>query len=200
MHAYKYKKPLVASDVRHGGGTIPYAHWRRYHAFFKRQIPTVTRDWLLDTGSLTQRLIRVCGRRPFRVKLLGESYRYVSLDEAYALGVPNGTRVVMREVQLLCNEIPWVYARSLIPVTSLQGRLRRLKQQGSRSLGSTLFAERTLRRGPLEICRAGSTEIPGGAGGMANKSVAVWGRRSVFYVQDLPLLVSEYFLPALLSD
>lgn len=149
---------------------------------------------------MTQRLIQACGCRPFRVKLLGENFRYVSLDEAYALGVRSGTRVVVREVQLLCNEIPWIYARSLIPVTSLQGRLGRLKQQGNRSLGATLFADRTMRRGPLEIRCANAGELPGQTAATVNKNAPVWGRRSVFRLQGRPLLVSEYFLPALLAD
>jgi chorismate--pyruvate lyase len=150
---------------------------------------------LLEPNSLTRRLVRACGCRPFRVKLLSARYRYAALDEARALGVPNGVRVLVREVQLLCDETPWVYARSLIPVTSLQGPLQRLKRQGSRSLGATLFADRTLRRGPLEIRCVDATEVPLERDG--DKRVNVWGRRSVFHVQNQPLLVSEYFLPAL---
>lgn len=176
-------------------GSPAKTRWRRYHAFYGRRIPASRLDWLLEAGSLTRRLIHTCGCRPFRVKLLGEHYCYAALDEAHALGVPEGARVLVREVQLLCDGIPWVYARSLIPVTSLEGSLRRLKRQGTRSLGATLFADRTLRRGPLEFCCVDAFAIPAGID--SKKGGNIWGRRSVFHVQNRPLLVSEYFLPAL---
>lgn len=179
-------------------GPANCARWRRYHSFYGRHIVADCLDWLLEQGSLTQRLKQACGCRPFRVKLLGESYRYATLDEAHVLGIPNGVRVLVREVQLLCEEIPWVFARSLIPVTSLKGSLQRLKRQGSRSLGATLFADQSLRRGPLEIHCINATEIPVEMD--PRRSVSVWGRRSVFYVQNRPLLVSEYFLPALFKN
>lgn len=192
------KSPSVPVELPGNGGfKTSNTRWRRYRVFHKRRIPACNLDWLLEPGSLTQRLIQTCGCRPFRVKVLGENYRYAALDEALALGVPNGTRVVVREVQLLCNETPWVYARSLIPVTSLEGRLRRLKRQGSRSLGATLFADPGLQRGPLEICRVDAGEVPADA---ESKNAEIWGRRSIFYVQDRPLLVSEYFLPALFEN
>lgn len=172
-----------------------FGRWRRYQPFSRRNIPGACLNWLLESGSLTRRLVRACGCRPFRVRLLAERYAYATLDEARALGVPNGTKVLVREVQLLCDETPWVYARSLIPVTSLKGPLQRLKRQGSRSLGATLFADRTLRRGPLEVRCVDVTEVPVDMND--DKRMNVWGRRSIFHVQNHPLLVSEYFLPAL---
>ena len=41
-------------------------------------------------------------------------------------------------------------------------------------------------------------QLPAGLGLEADDTV--WGRRSVFRVGGRPLLVSEYFLPALLAD
>ncbi|HEX7028542.1 MAG TPA: chorismate lyase [Gammaproteobacteria bacterium] len=199
MHAYKQSS---VTSVPNNSATIFTfnSRWRRYHDFYRHRIPIDALDWLLEPGSLTQRLIQTCNSRSFWVKLLNENYRQVSLDEAYILGVRDGVRVKVREVLLQCDETPWVYARSLIPVTSLKGRLRRLKQQGNRSLGATLFADRTLRRGPLEIRCVHAAGLPVEASAGTDKTDPVWGRRSIFYLQGMPLLVSEYFLPALFKS
>lgn len=198
MPAYQHL-PVIAARLTDSHGThVPagFGQWRRYQPAYRRDIPADCLNWLLEPGSLTRRLVQACGHHPFRVKLRAERYQYVTLDESRALGVSNGIKVLVREVQLLCDESPWVYARSLIPVTSLKGPLQRLKRQGSRSLGATLFADRTLRRGPLEIRCVDAAEVPVEMDG-GGKRVNVWGRRSVFHVQNQPLLVSEYFLPAL---
>lgn len=196
MHAYK--QPSATPDPDDSAAIFTFdRRWRRYHVFHSRRIPVDALPWLLEPGSLTQRLIETCDCGSFQVRLLGESYRHVTLDEAHILRVRDGIRVKVREVLLQCDETPWVYARSLIPVTSFQGQLRRLKQQGNRSLGATLFADPTLRRGPLEIRCVNAAGLPVQASAGTDKTGPVWGRRSIFYLQGMPLLVSEYFLPAL---
>ena len=89
-----------------------------------------------------------------------------------------------RQVILLGRGRPWVSAHSLIPASSLQGPLRRLCKLQERPLGEFLFRHPSLQRRQLEIART-----PDG-----------WGRRSVFYLFGKPLLVAEFFLPALLRD
>ena len=160
-------------------------NWTKYKNFFAERIPAQARNWLLEPGSLTHRIKRLCGNRRFEVKVLGQSYRCATLSEAKVLRVPAGIRVLVREVQLCCNDESWLYACTLVPVTTFIGRLQRLKRHGNRSLGAALFADRTMRRGPLYITKKQSG------------NQIMWGRRSVFYLQNRPLLVAEYFLPEL---
>jgi chorismate--pyruvate lyase len=167
-------------------------NWREYRPHYKTRIPAETLSWLLEAGSLTQRIKLACGCGAFRVNVLNEAWQYAGMDEYTLLGVRENARVLVREVQLLCDETPWLYARSLIPATTYTGRLRRLKHHGSRSLGAALFADRTMRRDPLQIIAVQPDVIPGN---IQNTNRLVWGRRSVFYLQDQPLLVAEYFLP-----
>jgi chorismate lyase len=37
-------------------------------------------------------------------------------------------RALIREVHLLCDDRPWVFARTIIPISTLRGRERRLAQ------------------------------------------------------------------------
>jgi chorismate--pyruvate lyase len=102
-------------------------------------------------------------------------------------------------VQLLCDERPWVFARSLIPARTLRGRGRRLTQLGTRPLGQVLFTDPGVRRGPVEIARiaVGQRLHQQAFAGLAEPPDAIWGRRSVFWIEERPLLVCEIFLPGL---
>lgn len=88
-----------------------------------------------------------------------------------------------RKVVLLGRGQPWVTAHTLVPASSLRGSLRRLRYLDEQPLGQFLFRQPSLRRGQLELA-------PTGEG---------WGRRSLFYVEGKPLLVAEFFLPALIG-
>ena len=122
-----------------------------------RDLPPEIADWLLDSGSLTQRLCRASAGR-FHVCVLHEGWTRPDRDEARILGLRLAARAWTREVQLLGDEQPWVFARTLIPARTLRGRGRRLTQLGTRPLGQALFADPGVRRGPLEITRIAAGE------------------------------------------
>ena len=119
-----------------------------------------------------------------------------SRDEARVLTLRLDAWAWSREVQLLCGDRPWVFARTLIPAATLNGRGRRLTHLGTRPLGEVLFADPGIHRGPVEIARivAGQTLHQRAFTGFIEPPDAIWGRRSVFWIDGLPLLVCEIFL------
>lgn len=150
------------------------------------------RPWLLDKGSLTAKLI-LLSQGEFRVKVLRQIHARASRSEALALGVATYQLCLVREVILLGRNQPWVFARSVLPLTSLVGKLRHLRKQGSRPLGAFLFSQPKLTRSPISLGRIYRYHHYVPATLMSDGPV--WGRRSIFYVQGKPLLVSEVFLP-----
>jgi chorismate--pyruvate lyase len=80
-------------------------------------------------------------------------------------------------------------------MTTLQGAQRRYANLGNRPLGAMLFADRTMRRDEVMVSRLTVGDVLYEVTGV-NKG-DVWGRRSIFRVGGRPLLVSEYYLPAL---
>ena len=86
-------------------------------------------------------------------------------------------------------------ARTMIPRTSLEGRLRRLTQLGDRPLGAALFADPSTRRKRLEVAW-----IPPAHPLFPDLQHPAWGRRSLFQVANKPILVYEVFLPQLLKS
>lgn len=160
----------------------------RWHALKRpatTAAPRIWRQWLLNRGSLTQHLIQASDGQ-FKVKLIRQQWGFPSRTEALALKIPTRQRVLIREVQLLGHEQPWVSARTIIPASTLTGKQRKLHSLGSRSLGSILFRDPSMKRSPLEISQLK----------LSNGDTA-WARRSLFYLANKPLLVAEVFLPAL---
>ncbi len=150
-------------------------------------------SWLLDKSSLTTKLVKL-SKGNFKVKVLRQIRTRASRSEAQALGISRHSIVLVREVLLMGNHQPWVFARSLLPLSSLNGSLRHLRKQGTRPLGAFLFSQPHLQRGAIALAQISQHHayVPP----TLLDNVAVWGRRSVFYIDSKPLLVSEVFLPS----
>jgi len=175
--------------------------WRPRRHLPRGIVPSNLSSWLFDTTSLTQRLRQVCHGR-FQVRVVSEAHARPLHDERVALNMRDNEGAVVRMVYLLCDGKPWVFARTVIPLRTLSGPQRRLTHLGSKPLGELLFADKTMRRGEVEVARlaAGSPVFSMAAQALKQKPGEIWGRRSVFYLQGKPLLVSEMFLPDLLEN
>lgn len=166
--------------------------WQDYRHFNTVQLPHETRAWLLDQGSLTQRLIKT-SRGQFKVQVLSQRWQRPRLSERALLDMPVREVAIIREVLLLCHNEPWVFARSVMPAKSLVGRLRRLRNFDDSSLGAMLFRDTSMRRQPFQLARidGDSQAIPLAV----QQNAELWGRRSRFELGGKPLMVSEIFLP-----
>lgn len=169
--------------------------WRKGKQLPRTEPAPVLRDWLLHTGSLTRRVQQSCNGC-FRVRVEMQGWGRPRLDEYRALRLRLGRIALIREVHLLCDDRPWIFARTIIPVTTLRGRERRLAHLGNRPLGAVLFADPHMQRGPVQVARIppGSALFAAAVRGLKQRPPEIWGRRSVFRLGGKPLLVSEFFL------
>jgi len=153
------------------------------------------RDWLLDPSSLTARL--KSHSQHFRVEVLGQKIEACSAAEANT-DIITGEQVLVREVLLYCDEIAQVFARSLLPLSSLTGAQQQLAHLGTQSLGQVLFNHPDLQRKKIEIA---AFEQDSSVANLATylalqtSGETLWGRRSVFVLDKKPLMVAEVFLP-----
>jgi len=149
---------------------------------------------------LTRRVTATC-RGHFRVRVLSQRWGHGLNSERELLGMPPRAACLVREVELLCDEVPQVFARTLMPAVSLTGAARRLALLRDRPLGAVLFAAPHPRRERVQIARF----LPRhrlydvATGHLRRKPVDVWGRRTLFRYAGKPILVNELFLPALLE-
>jgi len=144
------------------------------------------RHWLLDSGSLTQNLKDLAPNR-FSLQLIRRAFLSPAISECNALGIAPRSQAYIREVALCIDDQPQIFARSIIPRSTLTGNERQLLTLNRKPLGEFLFSHKNMQRGAIEIKRA---QLNG---------ETVWARRSVFYVNQKPLLVCEFFLPSLLQ-
>lgn len=131
------------------------------------------------------------------MQVLSQMQAMPRLDEAQALAMQPREMAVIRQVLLMCGRQPWVFARTVIPVSSLRGKLQQLTCLGTRPLGEVLFADPGMRRGMVELAEIlpGQAVFAAATTHTRHQPVSIWGRRSVFWLSDKPLLVSEVFLP-----
>ncbi len=176
-------------------------HWQFPCQQVLAPIALPLKDWLLDQGSLTARL--KSHSATFRVELLGQEQQVCSLDEANEF-IKAGEAVLVREVLLYCDDVPQVFARSLIPISSLTGEEQALANLGTQPLGQVLFNNPSLKRQQIELSAFDESSRVAQFAKLLTKqqasddqhqAVELWGRRSVFIVENKPLMVAEVFLP-----
>lgn len=156
----------------------------------RRSVPLPPRSWLYESGSLTLRLQRATGTG-FAVVLVGQDWGQPFIGESRLLGMTAGTTCLVREVALMCGDVPLVLARSIIPATTLRGAEAGLARLGTRPLGEVLFACPRLQRTHMQLARLKPGEFR-----QMPPEKAIWGRRSLYRIAAGDLLVCEFFLPA----
>lgn len=177
-------------------------HWLEAHRYRLANIPAGFQAWLQDQGSLTRRVLQTCGEREFRVRLQYQGWGRPLYSEGKVLRIRRGGATLIREVELLCDSSPWVFARTLIPATSLKGSARRLAKLGEKPLGAVLFSDSKVRRGITQLARLQPRHplFVAATIHLEEKPKELWGRRTLFYLSGRPILVNEIFLPEIPQD
>lgn len=156
-------------------------------------------SWLIDTGSLTARLQKRYVH--FAVKPVLVKYAKPIPDESGLLHLPAYKTALIREVLLIGDYQPRVFAHSVLPKASLRGAWNKLGKIGNKPLGATLFANPAIKRSqftykklarhhPISIRLAAHLQLT---------PTPLWARRSLFSLNCAKILVTEVFLPRLLK-
>ncbi len=157
------------------------------------------RRWLLDRGSLTRRIQARCEQ--FRVDLLSQRIVAVGFDECGLVGVRLGASSMVREVSLNCGARPVVFAHSVVERSALRGPWHMLMTLGNRPLGAAVFSNPCVERYALRYRQIGRRHalFRRAAELIERPPHSMWARRSLFVLRDSRLLVTEVFLPAILT-
>ena len=152
-------------------------------------------SWLLDQHSLTQKL--QASAQYFQVKV---KQQLMLSNSEYSLSrfFIKENKVLVREVFLCCDNQPVVFAQTEIPFSTLTEQQANLANIGTGSLGSILFQDPSLQRDQIEVAQfpVSSAVHQLCKSLQQDADYPLWGRRSLFYINNKPLLVSEVFLPA----
>ncbi|OTG83397.1 chorismate--pyruvate lyase [Acinetobacter sp. ANC 5054] len=142
-------------------------------------IPEELKTWLYASGSLTQQLTDLAGGK-FQVIPEKEHYQRLTFLDAKWMKMPYQHTSWVRESLLFgCEAEPWVKAKSIFPILSLQSHARIYKHIGKKPIGLFLFQ----RTNPA--CERRVLWLEDG-----------WTRQSCYTWHGCKFIVQETFLPA----
>jgi len=155
--------------------------------------------WLRDRGSLTLRIQQRCGH--FAVRNIRSGLARIALDESALLGIAPRRLAYSREVFLLADNQPVVFAHSACAPQHLRGIWSAVRGLGNQPLGALLFTHPLVQREPLHYKALRSTHplYQRAAAVLDDPPGKLWARRSLFHLHGAPLLVTEVFLPGILQ-
>ena len=152
--------------------------WITYKEMTKQVRNSFIESWLIEDGPITK---RISAKEDFELNLIRDEIGEVDEEDKKYLGDTKGD-IKVREVILLGNKIPKVYAKSLIPVNTIENGFSKLGSLGTKPLGDILFEKNIFNK--IEVVYSSfSDEIS-----------IFWGRKTKYLVKSLPFSVMEIFL------
>ena len=136
--------------------------------------------WLSHKGSFMERL-KIHGILDAKIKVLAQSWQMPWESECELLQTQEFALV--REVSIKSGEKCWMYARTIFTKAILEGELACLAHLENRPLGTILFKDPLLTRGEFEYLSVYNA----------------YARRSLFKKQEKSLLLTEVFMPDMVT-
>lgn len=144
-----------------------------------QQIPKHLKSWLNASGSLTQQLTDLADGT-FKVEPVKEHFQRLVFLDAQWMQMPTHHTSWVRESFLYgSEEQPWVKAKSIFPILSLQKKARIFQHIGTKPIGLFLFQ----RTNP--VCERRVIWLEDG-----------WTRQSCYTWHGCKFIVQETFLPS----
>lgn len=177
--------------------TLSHARWSSH---LPANVDPALRAWLTEAGSLTARLI--AHSRHFRVRRIRQTAGLVGRDAQRILQLPRQIQVHQRDVVLECDGRPVVFAQSCVPFSATACDWPIFSRLGERSLGSILFGDPLVKRGPLQFARLPRrhplfVQLDTALG--PQESQTLFARRCLYRRRQGVLLVTEIFLPCIID-
>ena len=135
-------------------------------------------SWLNEPGSITSRIKSFSN---FKLKLLKDGPGEVDIIEDDLI-ISNYEENNIREVILLSNEEPLIYAKSIIPLETIKLGLNILGNLKENPLGDILFSNPEIKKKYMFFAR------------FQSKEEIFYGRKGIYTVKGYPFSVCEIFL------
>jgi len=175
--------------------------WRAASSWFQPEIPASLSPYLLDAGSSTKWLRQAYGKT-LKIQVLSQGWQALTRSEEQCLNLRPRSYALVREVAIYGKGNCVMLGRSVFPASILTGKTKSLAHYlDERPLGELLFQYPSLQRSEFELALLQPSNIEYAAAQpyLANKSPPLWARRSIFYIDEKPMLLTEIFLPKLLA-
>lgn len=152
--------------------------WNTYEAIEHKLTNAEIKSWLLEQGPITKRIKSIA---EFRLELIQDELSDATDDEILFLKI-DSEEIRIREVILYGNENPMVFARTIIPNTTIEKGLKELGKIGNKPLGDILFEKDIFFKEDIVFAT------------FKDEESLFWGRKIKYTVKDQPFSVMEVFL------
>ena len=142
------------------------------------------KSWLIEKGPITK---RIKSEESFKLNLIKDEISAVDDSEKKFLE-ESSDKIKVREVILMGNNIPRVYAKSLIPIRTIENGFSRLGELGTKPLGDILFEKEIFKKTNVVYAQFQDQDQD------QDQDSIFWGRKTKYIVKNMPLSVMEVFL------
>lgn len=160
----------------------------------RHSLPVNLQSWVYEPGSLTQRLRNYYGAG-VAVKILFNQWQPPFLTESQRLHLPVQRYSLIREVLLHVDDKPLILARTVLPQATINIAKRKLSKLGTRPLGEVIFSYPNLQRLETDLCCISAQRWTSELRQLVAIEGKICGRRTVYAIEQQPMLVSEFFMP-----
>ena len=154
---------------------------------------SLTYSLLADRGSLTNRFKQMMGKKPDLTRL-SQGRQFVSWQERQLLSMNDREMALVREIKMGDGAQDWMFARTIVPNSTLKGEARRISFLNDTPIGNILFGRNGATRTSMNVSL--TWELPQSLielGVLPEQPL--WERCSIFEFTSGPLMVTELFLP-----
>lgn len=156
-------------------------------------------DWLTKPFILSQALRRVC--QTLTVNVISQEFAVAFEDEYEILDIDKKELPLVRKVFLEGDNHPLTYGRVIVAPITYRHHFSQFDMLGESPIGeSMLYHNPDVTRGPFEFIALDENTLLFQEAALKYPTAIqapLYGRRSVFWMKQDPLLVTELFLPAL---
>ena len=152
--------------------------WKNYETIHEDVKNDFIKSWLLEQGPITKRISK---EKSFSLELLRDDIGEVEVQDQQFIG-SLAKEFKVREVVLHGDQIPLVFARTIIPLLTIEKGLAELGNLGKRPLGDILFEKKIFNK---ERSAYALFKL---------QQDTFWGRKIRYSVNEQPFSVMEVFL------
>lgn len=156
-------------------------------------------DWLSRPYKLSEAFRRVA--TALSVDVISQQFDSILTDEALYLDLQADEKPFLRQVYILGDGNRFEYARVIIPPETYEKHFKQLENLNSNLIGEkVLYSHPGMKRSAFEYTALTAQDSRfeiASAGFTGGKPDVLWARRSIFWLDGLPLSVMEVFLPGI---
>lgn len=173
---------------------VAMSEWLKINDELVKELPFKTAEWLLEYGSLTERLETEFGS--VCVNIIEEGNSSLSdYDKQFFHSKKRESFV--RKVILSADDRPLIFAKTIV-----SGKIQAIEQLGNKPLGKILFSNKLLQRSRFRVRKIDKKDPLITANNLPLEETGLkylWARQSLWVNknEDMELLLYEVFLPGL---